>query len=205
MQLLVATTNSNKIREIRPLLAGLSLDVLTLQDLAGVDSPDEVATSYWENARLKAFAYARAARERGYATDLVVVAEDSGLEIRGMNGAPGVHSARFLGNGVPYADRFAAIYQRLDGLPPDAREARFVTALAAVRDREVLFESEAAIDGIINHTPAGEHGFGYDPIFFYEPLRKTTAEMTLDEKCLVSHRARAVRDFARWLRHSKLA
>ena len=206
MTLLVATTNLNKLREIRPLLAGLPIDLRTLSDLPPLPEPEESAATYWENARLKAFAYAGAINEEASASvpPVIVVAEDSGLEISGLHGAPGVHSARFLGPDVPYADRFAEIYRRLAGLPPEARDARFVTALAAVRGCEVLFETEAAIEGVVAPEPAGAHGFGYDPIFFYAPLNKTTAELTIDEKCFVSHRARAFRDFARWLRHSQL-
>lgn len=202
LALLLATTNTNKVREIRPLLAALPIDLLTLADLPPVQEPNESAATYWENARLKAFAYAEAAGQAAGAT--IVVAEDSGLEIAGLGGAPGVHSARFMGTDVPYADRFAEIYRRLSNLPPEARHARFVTAVAAVRGTDVLFEGEAAIDGVIAPAPAGDHGFGYDPIFFYAPLQKTTAQLTLDEKCWVSHRARAFRDFARWLRHTKL-
>jgi XTP/dITP diphosphohydrolase len=204
MHILIATTNENKLREIRPLLSGLPIEILTLADLPSVQEPQETGTTYWENARSKAFAYAKAVDNAEGVAAPVVVAEDSGLEIAGLNGAPGVHSARFLGPDVPYRTRFAEIYRRLANLPPAARAARFVTALTAVRSNEVLFEVETAIDGVITPRPAGEHGFGYDPIFYYSPLQKTTAQLTLDEKCIVSHRARAFRDFARWLRHSQL-
>jgi XTP/dITP diphosphohydrolase len=200
VQLLVATTNENKIREIRPVLVDLPVELLTLADGPVVAPPEESAATYWENARVKAFAYSGAASD----AEVIVVAEDSGLEIDGLDGAPGVHSARFLGPDVPYRQRFAEIFRRLAPLPPHGRRARFVTALAAVRGTQVLFETEAAIDGVITPYPAGEHGFGYDPIFFYPPLHKTTAQMTLEEKCIVSHRARAFRDFARWLRHTEL-
>ncbi len=199
MQALIATTNQNKIAEIRPLLAGLPIEILTLADVDTTPTPDESAETYWENARLKAFAYAAASKNGA-----LVIAEDSGLEIAGLDGAPGVHSARFMGADVPYRARFNEIYRRLASLPREARQARFVTALAAVRGTSVLFETEAAIDGVITPRPAGEHGFGYDPIFYYAPLQKTTAQLTLEEKCIVSHRARAFRDFARWLRHSQL-
>ena len=130
----------------------------------------------------------------------MTVAEDSGLEIAALGGEPGVQSARFLGPDVPYSTRFTEIYRRLDAQPAQSRSARFVTALALVSGRHVLFETEAGIDGEIAARPAGEHGFGYDPIFYYALLNKTTAELTLDEKSIVSHRARAFRDLARWLR-----
>jgi XTP/dITP diphosphohydrolase len=199
MKLLIATSNANKVLEIRPLLAGVPFALLTLADVSAGDPPAETASTYWENARIKAFAYAHAMAEPS-----IVVAEDSGLEIAGLNGAPGVHSARFMGLDVPYRTRFHEIFRRLAPLPAAAREARFVTALAAVRGSDVVFECEATIDGVITPRPSGEHGFGYDPIFYYAPLQKTTAQLTLEEKCMVSHRARAFRDFARWLRHAEL-
>ena len=197
MTLLLATTNANKAREIRPLLSHLPIELLSLADVPPIQEPQETAVTFWENARAKALAYSKASGH-------TVVAEDSGLEIAALNGDPGVHSARFLGAHVPYAERFAEIYRRMAAVPDRGREARFVTALAVVARGEVLYETEAWIDGDIAAAPAGEHGFGYDPIFYYAPLRKTTAELTLTEKNAVSHRARAFRDFARWLRHSKL-
>jgi XTP/dITP diphosphohydrolase len=196
MKLLVATTNANKVREIRPLLSHLPIELLTLADVPAIPEPEENHSTFWQNAREKAAAYAGA-------SGLTVVAEDSGLEIAALGNEPGVHSARFLGPDVPYPVRFSEIYRRLAS-EGRRRDARFVTALAAARPDEVLFETEAWIDGAISDRPAGDRGFGYDPIFFYRPLRKTTGEMTLEEKTAVSHRARAFRDFARWLRRAGL-
>lgn len=195
-RLLLATTNQNKVREMRPLLAGLPFEMVTLADLPAVPEPDESGATYWQNARIKALSYAAASR-------MLVVAEDSGLEVHALGGAPGVHSARFLGVGVPYETRFAEIFRRLSATGT-ARDARFVTALAVARGDEILFESEAAIDGVIGTIAVGTHGFGYDPIFVYPPLGKTTAELTLDQKSAVSHRARAFRDCAHWLRSRSL-
>jgi XTP/dITP diphosphohydrolase len=191
MRLLLATTNANKVREVRPVLAGLPVDILTLQDVAAVSEPEETGQTFWENARLKALYYAAASGE-------TVVAEDSGLVIHALGGAPGVHSARFLGANVPYETRFAEIYRRLALQGNHRRDARFVTALSLARGDEILFEAETTIEGAIASAPAGEHGFGYDPIFYYPPLKKTTGQLTIEEKCWVSHRARAFRDFARW-------
>jgi XTP/dITP diphosphohydrolase len=192
MKLLIATTNVNKVREIRPLLSQLSLEIVTLRDLAPIPEPDETGRTFWENARLKALAYAAA-------TGLTVVAEDSGLEIAALGGEPGVQSARFLGPRVDYQVRFDEIYRRLRMQPAATRDARFVTALTVAREETVLFETEAAIEGVVAEAPSGTNGFGYDPIFLYPPLGKTTGEMTLDDKSAVSHRARAFRDMARWL------
>jgi XTP/dITP diphosphohydrolase len=193
MKLLIATTNSNKIRELMPLMVGLDIDIVTLTDLPAVPAPEETAVTFWENARIKAFAYAAS-------SGLMTVAEDSGIEIAALDGAPGVHSARFLGMGVPYADRFREIYRRLDANPTGSRDARFLSALALAHQGKLLFETEAAIDGMVASEPTGTGGFGYDPIFWYAPLAKTLAECTLEEKAAVSHRGRAFRDLARWLR-----
>lgn len=188
MRLLIATTNLNKIREIRPLLAGVPLEIVTLAEVDPIPEPDESGATFWENARIKALAYSRG-------SGLFSVAEDSGLVIEAMDGEPGVLSARFLGSNASYPDRFAQIFRRLEGKP---RSARFVTGLAVAHDNEILFETETTIEGEIAQEAAGTHGFGYDPIFRYPPLNLTTAELSDDEKAAVSHRARAFRDLRRW-------
>lgn len=188
--LLIATTNPNKVREIRPLLADLPYELITLADIDPVPAPEESATTFWENARIKALAYARA-------TGLTAVAEDSGLEIDAMKGEPGVYSARFMGTDTSYPDRFVEIFRRLEHQP---RTARFVTALAVARGHELLFETETAVDGEIARAPSGDYGFGYDPIFLYPPFDVTTAQLPDRDKAVISHRARAFRDLHRWLR-----
>jgi XTP/dITP diphosphohydrolase len=188
-RLLIATTNRNKVREILPLLRDLPIEIVTLSDITPVPEPEEDGDTFWENARIKALSYAKA-------TGLIAVAEDSGLEIASLGGEPGVKSARFLGADTPYQDRFVEIFRRLGALP---RDARFITALSVARGDEVLFETETSVEGQIARQPAGEHGFGYDPIFWYPPLGRTTAQLRDDDKALVSHRARAFRDLHRWL------
>lgn len=189
MRLLIATTNQDKVREIRPLLAGLPFELVTLADVEPIPEPDETGATFWQNARIKALAYSRG-------SGLFAVAEDSGLVIDAMDGEPGVRSARFLRSDASYPDRFAQILRRIDGKP---RAARFVTGLAAARGNEILFETETGIEGEIAPAAAGAHGFGYDPVFRYPPLHLTTAELSDDEKAAVSHRARAFRDLRRWL------
>jgi XTP/dITP diphosphohydrolase len=192
MRLLVATTNPNKVREIRGVLDPAQFEIVTLADIPPIPEPEETGVTFWQNARVKAIAYARA-------SGITTAAEDSGLEIPALGGAPGVQSARFLGPDVPYPKRFEEIYRRLGGVPREERQARFVAALAvADPDGSILFETEGTIDGEIADAPAGTHGFGYDPIFFYPPFGKTTAEMTPEEKAAVSHRARAFRNLAMW-------
>lgn len=202
MKLLIATTNQHKMREIRAVFAKLTFrapddahELVSLADVPPVAQPEERGKTFWENARAKALAYARA-------SGLRTVAEDSGLELAALGGEPGVRSARFLGSDASYPARFEEIYRRLRALGDAPPDARFVTALAvADPDGTLIFETETAIDGTVADRPAGTNGFGYDPIFWYAPLRKTTGEMTLEEKSTVSHRARAFRNFARWLRH----
>ena len=188
-RILIATTNPNKVREIRPLLADLPIDIITLADVGPVAEPEETGATFWENARIKALGYAAATGE-------VAVAEDSGLEIDALGGAPGVHSARFLGTTASYGARFEEIFRRLGSQP---RDARFVTALAVARGSELLFETETSVDGRIADAATGDHGFGYDPIFLYLPFGSTTAQLIDRDKAMVSHRARAFRDLHRWL------
>jgi len=188
-KLLVATTNPNKLREIRPLLSGLPSELVSLTDVAPISEPDETGSTFWENARIKALAYAAG-------SGLVAVAEDSGLVIDAMDGEPGVRSARFMGASTSYPDRFKEIFRRIEGRN---RAARFVTALAVARGNEILFETETTIEGEVAREAAGAHGFGYDPIFWYAPLQSTTAQLADAEKAAVSHRARAFRDLRRHL------
>jgi XTP/dITP diphosphohydrolase len=188
-RILIATTNPNKVREIRPLLADLPIDIVTLADVGPAVEPEETGATFWENARIKALAYAAATGE-------VAVAEDSGLEIDALGGAPGVHSARFLGASATYRARFDEIFRRLGSQP---RDARFVTALAVARGSELLFETETSVEGRIADAATGDHGFGYDPIFLYLPFGYTTAQLIDRDKAMVSHRARAFRDLRRWL------
>lgn len=192
-KLLIATTNPGKLREIRPLLADLPFELVSLQDIDAIVEPEETGATFWENARIKALAYAEASR-------LLTVAEDSGLEIDGMNGEPGVLSARFMGASTSYPERFQEIFRRLEGRD---RTARFVTALVLARGRDILFETETTIEGRIAGSPSGAHGFGYDPIFWYPPFQKTTADLPDSEKAIVSHRARAFRDLRRYLNTSR--
>ena len=189
-RLLIGTTNPNKLREIRPLLSDLPIELVTLTDIAPIPEPEETATTFWENARIKALAYAKG-------SGLFSVAEDSGLEIDAMNGAPGVLSARFMGVSTPYPDRFTEIFRRLEGRD---RTARFVTAMVLAKGDTILFETETAIEGEIASAASGAYGFGYDPIFWYPPFQKTTAELPDPEKAVVSHRARAFRDLRRFLK-----
>src|SRR5690606_5064996 len=133
---------------------------------------------------LKARYYANATRE-------LVVAEDSGLEIDALGGAPGVESARFAGADTPYPGKFAEIYRRLSATGERNSTARFVCELALAEGDRVLFQARGTVEGRIAQKPRGTHGFGYDPIFFYPPPGRTLAELTAEEKHAVSHRGAA--------------
>jgi XTP/dITP diphosphohydrolase len=191
----LATTNPDKIREVRQILGDGDVQVEPL-DLGGVPEPDETGATFEANARLKALYYAATAGGG------LVVSEDSGLEIDALGGEPGVHSARYLGAAAGYPARFASLLRRLDGVPDARRTARFVCALAVAEGPRIAFETRGTVEGRIAHAPAGDGGFGYDPIFYYPPFGCTLAEAG-PRKAAVSHRAEAVRALARWLRDLK--
>ena len=191
MRLLLATTNQGKLREIRALLAGLPLDISTLADYPAVEPPDETGATFAENARLKALYYGSRVGE-------VTVAEDSGLEIDALGGAPGVHSARFGGEGRSYPEKFRLIYEALGPMGDRPVTARFVCALAVAEGDRTLFETIGTVEGQIAREPRGEGGFGYDPIFFFPPFGCTLAEAG-DRKSSASHRGMAFRALAAFL------
>jgi XTP/dITP diphosphohydrolase len=192
VRLLVATTNTGKLREIQSLLAGVPVELITLRDLDPIEEPEETGATFEDNARLKALYYA--AR-----SGLTTVAEDSGLVIDGMDGEPGVRSARFLRPDASYPERFAEIFRRL--APPGTnRAARFVCALAVADDGRIVYEARGTVEGEIAHEPRGERGFGYDPIFYYPPYRSTLAEVAEDDKLAVAHRGQAFRALAAWVK-----
>ncbi len=189
--LVVATTNQGKLREIRELLSGLQVEVRTLTDYPPVAAPEETGATFAENARQKALYYAAASGS-------LTVAEDSGLEVDAMGGAPGVQSARFGGEDSTYPEKFALIYQALAGAGVTASTARFVCALAVADGDRVLFESRGTVEGEIAPEPRGDDGFGYDPIFFYPPFGCTLAEAGA-RKSTISHRGAAFRALRTWI------
>ena len=190
-RLLIATTNRGKLREIGPVLEGLPFELVTLADYPPVEAPDEPGPTFEANARVKALYYAGM-------TGALTVAEDSGLEIDALDGAPGVESARFGGAETSYPEKFALIYERLARADAAEHGARFVCALALCGEGRLLFETRGVIEGRIAREPQGDGGFGYDPIFFYPPFGQTLAQAG-ERKSLVSHRGNAFRDLRRFL------
>ncbi|OFW31325.1 MAG: hypothetical protein A3H97_25220 [Acidobacteria bacterium RIFCSPLOWO2_02_FULL_65_29] len=192
MNVLIATTNPGKLKEIRPMLAGSPVELATLEAWSALAPPEETGRTFEENARQKARYYSKA-------TGLVTVAEDSGLEIEALDGAPGVESARYGGVDTPYAEKFRLIYEALRAAGfPAGSPARFICALAVADGDRLLFETRGTIEGRLAPAPSGEGGFGYDPIFFYPPFGCTLAEAG-DRKSEVSHRARAFRALRQFL------
>jgi XTP/dITP diphosphohydrolase len=189
-RLLIATTNPGKIAEIKAILDGLPVRLATPAEFPDVAAPDEKGTTFEENARQKALHYAAA-------TGLAAVADDSGLAIDALDGAPGIHSARY--NGATYEEKFRHIYSALDARPTASRTARFICAVALARGARILFEASDTVEGLVAPAPRGDGGFGYDPILYYPPLGRTLAELPPDEKRRVSHRGKAFRALRRFL------
>jgi XTP/dITP diphosphohydrolase len=197
--LLLATANVSKARELAALLTGIPYRLRTLADFPGVTLPPEGADSYVENALAKARA---AAAESG----ALALADDSGLEVDALGGAPGVLSARYGGEGLSDAERCAKLLEALKGVPPLKRSARFRCVIAIVEPagreatpagreatpagREATVEGK--VDGILLDEAVGTGGFGYDPIFYYPPLDATFAQLSAEEKRSVSHRGIAM-------------
>lgn len=191
MRLVVATHNRDKFREIAGLLAGLPLDLTALFDHAGAPETEETGATLAENALLKA-------RAAAAALGVAAVADDSGLEVAALDGAPGVRSSRFAGENVSYADNNRLLIERLRGVPPERRQARFMCVAALVEPgaagepgRETVVEGE--VRGIIAEAARGTHGFGYDPLFVVADSGRTMAELPLAEKQRISHRGQAFR------------
>jgi len=185
-RLLLATNNPGKLAEYDVLLDGCGWDVVTPSEI-GIDlSGDETGDTYEENATMKA-------RRGAEASGLVTLADDSGVEIEALGGEPGTRSARFLGEEASYAERFAEIERRLEGVPRERRRARFRCVIAVADPRTGAVRcAEGEVFGLVAEAPRGKGGFGYDPIFWLPQHSATMAELPEHEKNIISHRARAV-------------
>ncbi len=182
--LLVATSNPHKLEEFRAIFADLPLRLFSLNDIQLDIEVEETGITFAENAELKARAYAQA-------SGMLTLADDSGLEIDALGGAPGVQSARYQGRETSYEERFRSILQQLKGLPMEQRTARFRCAIALAEPSGNTRFVEGVIEGVIADSPRGKNGFGYDPIFYLPELGKTFAELAPEHKNRISHRARA--------------
>ena len=193
MKLLLATTSRGKVREQRLALKQLETDIVTLAEFPDVEPPEEPDPSFEVNASTKALYYHRA-------TSLAAVAEDAGLEVDALDGEPGVHSARWLGDKTPFTVKNERLLERLRGVPEKKRTARYVSAIALAEGDEVVFTTRQTCEGRIAFSASGEKGFGYDPIFFFPPLEATFAEVSAEEKERVSHRGKAMAELRRYLK-----
>jgi len=191
VELLVATTNPGKRAEVQAVLTSASIQTVSLRDLGSYPTVDEDGKTFEENALKKA-------RTLTKFSCRVTLADDSGLEVDALGGAPGIHSARYGGEEADDIRNNQKLLRALAGVPEEQRTARFVCVLAlcappAFGGGEWLFRGECA--GRIAFAPRGENGFGYDPLFWYPPLSLTFAELDRDTKSRVSHRGRALREF----------
>ena len=189
MRIIFATGNQGKMDEIRAIMKDFlikhDVELLSLKD-AGIDIDIvEDGSTFEENAIIKAEAIAKLTGE-------VVLADDSGLEVDYLDKAPGIYSARFLGEDTPYSIKNQYIIDQLDGIEDDKRSARFVCVIACAMPNGTVFTERGTIEGRIAYEIAGVHGFGYDPIFYVPEYGCTTAELTPDKKNEVSHRGRAL-------------
>ena len=190
MKFVLATQNQKKLREMSDILSGFGVEVVTPKSL-GIDlEVEETGTTFAENAMLKAKAICAAA-------DLPAIAADSGLCVDALAGAPGVYSARYGGEGLDDVGRYRLLLENLRG--QTTRTAHFACAIACAFPNGDTLTAEGKVEGTIAFAPMGEGGFGYDPIFFYPPLRKTFGQLTAEEKHGISHRGKALEVFVKAL------
>jgi XTP/dITP diphosphohydrolase len=189
-KIVVATGNPGKLAEIKQMLGG-EIEWVSLANFTGIPKVEEDGKTFAENARKKALGYAKA-------TGLWTLADDSGLVVDALGGKPGVKSARFSwakDKNRKAVDRknFEKVLKLLKDIPKEKKTARFVCCLCLASPDRVLIETEGTLEGVIAEEPAGENGFGYDPIFFVPKLNKTVAQLTSEEKNAISHRGNAIR------------
>ncbi len=192
MKLILATGNRDKVRELAHAFAGLPVRILTRDDFPGIPEVIEDGATLEDNALKKARALAAA-------TGLPAVADDTGLEVDALDGAPGVFSSRFAGPGATYADNVRELLRRMEGVPETRRTARFRCVIALVEPAGAEVLMEGVCEGTILGAPRGGDGFGYDPVFQVAATGRTFAEMTVEEKNAISHRGRAMARMRRLL------
>lgn len=184
--IIFATSNPGKLREIRAILADMPYHVISLAE-AGIEADIvENGETFMDNARIKAQTVCRLSGQ-------IAMADDSGLVVDALGGEPGVYSARYMGEDTSYEIKNRAIIDRLAGLEGDARSARFVCAIVCAFPDGSELTAQAAMEGQIGFEPAGENGFGYDPIFYLPERGCTSAELSPEEKNAISHRGKALR------------
>ena len=187
-KLIVASKNKGKLKEIKEILSDMPIKVISM-DEAGVDIEiEETGMTFEENALIKAKAVFDV-------TGNIILADDSGLEVDCLNGAPGIYSARFAGDNASDNDNLVKLLGMLKDIPMEKREARFVCAVAAILENGSYFTVRGTCEGYITDTPNGENGFGYDPVFLVPRFQKTMAELDEELKNEISHRGNALKLF----------
>jgi len=202
-RILIATSNPGKLRDFAGAAARHGVEIAGIPDFSSLPSVVEDGLTFEANARKKAEAYSR------HVPQEIVVADDSGLEIDALKGAPGVHSARYAADRPNQAEsntddeaNNARVLRELKGVPSAQCTSRFVCVLASARDCKTLATFRGTAEGIILDAPRGTNGFGYDPLFYFPQIGKTFAELSAGEKSMYSHRAAAFREFLDWCGHS---
>ncbi len=198
-RILIATSNPGKLRDFAGAAAVHGIDVEGIAGFSSLPAVVEDGLTFEENARKKAEGYSRAAAGE------IVVADDSGLEVDALHGAPGVHSARYASDQPHLADENtddeannARVLRELRKVPPEKRTGRFVCVLAAAMDGQTLATFRGTAEGMVLDSPRGAGGFGYDPLFYFPQIQKTFAELSAEEKSRYSHRGEALRKFLAW-------
>ncbi len=184
-ELIIATGNQGKVKELKKLLAHLSFDILSLKDLPNIPKIIESGTTFKENATIKAVAVSKY-------TQGIIMADDSGLEVDALGGEPGVYSARYAGEDARDTANNAKLLEKLQGIPLFQRTARFCCTIALVIPGQEMMLVEGYCNGLIAEEPRGDGGFGYDPLFIISSYDKTFAELPLDVKNKISHRGKAM-------------
>ena len=196
-RILIATSNPGKLRDFAGAAALHGIEIAGIPNFSSLVLVVEDGHTFEQNARKKAEEYSR------YVPGEIVVADDSGLEVDALNGAPGVHSARYAADQPHLANtddeaNNARVLRDLKNVPAEKRTGRFVCVLAAARDGETLETFRGAAEGVILNAPRGTNGFGYDPLFYFPEIQKTFAELSAEEKSKYSHRGAAFRQFLDW-------
>ena len=190
--IVLATHNRDKREELQEALSEFTVKILSLNDFPFIGEIEEVGQTLLENSMIKA-------KTVHNLTQLPVIADDTGLEVEALNGAPGIYSARYAGEDVTYEDNVNKLLAEMENIPLENRKAQFRTVISFVdKDRELW--REGTIKGIIGETAKGKNGFGYDPVFFVPELEKTFSELSIGEKNRISHRGLAMKKFRILLR-----
>jgi XTP/dITP diphosphohydrolase len=199
IRVLIATSNPGKLRDFAGAASPLGIVIESLPNFESIPTAVEDGLAFEANARKKAEYYSR------YAPGETVLADDSGLEVDALAGAPGVHSARYaadqphlVGNNTDDQANNARLMREIRKIPPEQRTGRFVCVIAVARDGQTLNVFRGQAEGVLLESPRGSNGFGYDPLFYFPPIDKTFAELTPEEKAEYSHRGAAFRKFLDW-------